>query len=353
MKYLNITDETIIYIVAPAKVATGGPELLHQLAHLLKNKLKLKVFMYYQPLVENPIHNDYLEYKVPYVDKIDDSKTNIIIVPELYEYIKILANYNNIQKVLWWLSVDFFYSSKFYNDEKIKSFLCKLNNFISNKTGLLPLIDIPSCTLKYYDKYNLANEEFINSIDLHCVQSEYAKVTLEQSGIKNITKLSDYLNEDFMKIRPNNNNKENIVAYNPKKGVKFTNALKSIASDIKFVAIENMTREEVIKLLQKSKVYIDFGNHPGKDRIPREAAILNCVVLTGKRGSAKYKDDVFIDEEFKFDESDSSFKKILEKIIYIFDNFEHENQKFDLYREKIKREKDDFLVEAQKTFVKD
>ncbi|MDK2791068.1 MAG: hypothetical protein PWP15_1588, partial [Methanothermococcus sp.] len=34
-----------------------------------------------------------------------------------------------------------------------------------------------------------------------------------------------------------------------------------------------MSREEVIKTLQRAKVYIDFGNHPGKDRIPSVKAL--------------------------------------------------------------------------------
>jgi len=33
------------------------------------------------------------------------------------------------------------------------------------------------------------------------------------------------------------------------------------------------------------QVYIDFGHHPGQDRLPREAVQCGCVVITGKRGS--------------------------------------------------------------------
>lgn len=62
--------------------------------------------------------------------------------------------------------------------------------------------------------------------------------------------------------------------------------------------------------MSKSKVYIDFGNHPGKDRIPREAAISGCIVITGKRGAAAFAEDVCIPETYKFDESCAK-KKIL------------------------------------------
>jgi len=65
-----------------------------------------------------------------------------------------------------------------------------------------------------------------------------------------------------------------------------------------------MPREEVIKLLQKAKVYIDFDYHPRKDRLPREAAILGCCVITRKRGSAKFFEDVPIPDEYKFEDKE-------------------------------------------------
>ena len=43
---LNITKDTVFYILAPADVDTGGPHDLHQLACELKDQGK-KVYMYY------------------------------------------------------------------------------------------------------------------------------------------------------------------------------------------------------------------------------------------------------------------------------------------------------------------
>ena len=87
------------------------------------------------------------------------------------------------------------------------------------------------------------------------------------------------------------------MLYNPKKGIEFTRQLIEAAPDLNWVPLENMSNEEVRGKLKTSKVYIDFGDHPGKDRFPREAAISGCCVITGKRGSAAY-DDVPIPEDF-------------------------------------------------------
>lgn len=75
-----------------------------------------------------------------------------------------------------------------------------------------------------------------------------------------------------------------------------------------------MTNEMVVETLQRVKFYIDFGNHPGKDRIPRGVAIWECCIITGKRGSAKYFEDVFISAEFKFDDIEINIPKIVSKI---------------------------------------
>ena len=38
---------SIIYILCPANIHTGGPKCLHQLGYELQNVLKKKVYMYY------------------------------------------------------------------------------------------------------------------------------------------------------------------------------------------------------------------------------------------------------------------------------------------------------------------
>ena len=77
-----INNKTSFYIVAPANIATGGPELLHQLAYKLKSEGK-DVTMYYWPSNHpEPVHENYLQYGLKFVTKIDDDSNNILIVPE-------------------------------------------------------------------------------------------------------------------------------------------------------------------------------------------------------------------------------------------------------------------------------
>ena len=74
---------------------------------------------------------------------------------------------------------------------------------------------------------------------------------------------------------------------------------------MQFIRLENMNPQQLCDALDKSMIYIDFGNHPGKDRIPREACCRNCIVMTSKLGSANNSYDVPIPDEYKFDTTDS------------------------------------------------
>jgi hypothetical protein len=325
---LKINNNTNIYVACPGNVATGGPELLHQLVFEL-NKLEFNAYMfYYEKTEENPVHKEYEKYNNPYIEKIEDKIDNILIVPEVVT--GMIYNYKNIQKVIWWLSVDNYYkrfSSNILWKKIVKEMLYKMG---------------------YFKVYRFER----NNDLMHFVQSEYARQHLIQKGIKNIYFLGDYLNEYFIESQTNNinNEKKDIVIYNPKKGIEFTSKIISYAKNIKFVPIENMTREEVASLLSTAKVYIDFGNHPGKDRIPREAAISGCCVITSKRGSAKYYEDVTINDEFKFEDIDKNVPLIVNKIKDCILNYKENSDKFNFYREKIKKEQQNFISDIKNIF---
>ena len=112
-----------------------------------------------------------------------------------------------------------------------------------------------------------------------------------------------------------------------------------------------MSTDEVKVLLSQSKVYIDFGNHPGKDRLPREAALLGCCIITGKRGAAKYDEDVSIPAKYKFDDVKKEIEKIGNMIKECIDNYEINIKEFEDYRKKIANERKQFEKDVYKVFV--
>lgn len=330
-----------VFVAAPAGQASGGPELLQQLVSALR-KRGVDAYMYYYRRVEgaDPVHAEFAQYENPYVDVVDDQRQNVLIVPETKT--DILHDYSNIKKVVWWLSIDFYYDAMGFSISKHgplsipllrkmilfgKSSRKKKNFFFRDK--------------RYHDYY-------------HFVQSEYAA---EHLRAKNVDKdrvfyLSDYLNADFVTsgLTAVAEDKKDIVIYNPKKGFEFTSQLIAYCSDIEFIPLENMSRAQVVELLRKAKVYIDFGEHPGKDRIPREACISGACIISGLNGSAGNAVDLPIPAGFKFARDPSNLSVISEEIRRCFAMYEEKTALFDDYREKIRAEEARFYRDVEAIF---
>ena len=141
-----------------------------------------------------------------------------------------------------------------------------------------------------------------------------------------------------------------LVAYNPLKGINFTRKLIKKYKNLVFIPIDKMSKLEVIDLLKDAMIYIDFGNHPGQDRIPREAAIYGCCLITSKRGSAAYKQDIPIPEKYKINDEDINLDKIGNLIIEIFNNYNYKFAEFECYRNYCKLTNDRFINDFYKCF---
>ena len=233
------------------------------------------------------------------------------------------------------MSVDFFY--KLNRGNLIIGDIFKFNKREAIKELLKRFISLKSWSKKRYSLKNLRENK---RIIYNCYQSMYASDFLARNGFSNCVRLSDYINDDYKFDDSLINNKKDVVIYNPKKGYEFTKKLVKRAPDIRWIPIQNMTREQVKALMIDSKIYIDFGFHPGKDRMPREAAMCGCCLITGKQGAAGYKDDLFIDEnKYKFTQKNRDIKRIINTIHSVMKNYEIEIQNFSEYRYLIKQEK--------------
>ena len=355
-KKMNLKKFKKIFLMAPAKVYTGGPELTHQLGYFLKNDLNKDVKIYYIPNKEpEPVHNNLKKYSLKYVNEIEDNSENLLVIPEYFDFINNSIEFKNIKKVIWWQSLDNYFGSRFKtkNSKILRSILKIPFNFINifNKIsnysfGILTL----ESYLKFLYKFNNPNKHLeIKDAYLHLVQSTYAFNFLN-TKFENIYFLSDFIRDDLLdKKNIQKNQKENIICFNPKKSNDFMNLIIK-KSNHNFIPLINLSNDEIINVLLKSKVYIDIGSHPGKDRLPREAALLGNCVITNKKGSASIFNDVSIPSEFKFKESYFNIIKINKKINYIFNNYDQEYNKFKTYVDKITEEKKVFLQEIDKIF---
>lgn len=290
-----------VFIRCP-RVVSGGPELLHQLCDRL-NVLGAQAYIWYEP---NP-HGDHSpvfpEYgNVRIAEAVEDEPGNLLIIPETVSINATRANYSRVHLAMYWLS--------FMNAAACEFFLD--NVLAENKV-------------------------------IHLFQSyyEYAMVRPLLSWSTGWFFLTDHINDEYLSLDAESfvAGKQDIVCFNGNKD-KISGHVCEEAG-IPNIAIKDMSRAEVLATLRKCTVYMDNGHHPGKDRLPREAAMNGCVVITNKSGSAVYIEDVPIEE-----------KSVLVSDLYdlvptVLANYRHYFDKQQNYRECIRQERAAFEHNVQ------
>lgn len=95
----------------------------------------------------------------------------------------------------------------------------------------------------------------------------------------------------------------------------------------------------------------DFGNFPGKDRLPREAVIHKCCIITGKNGASFFYEDLPIPEEYKIRTKMANLNKISSLIDDIFVHYNDRVGDFDFMRRMILDEHAIFVKEIENIFI--
>lgn len=332
----SIDEKSKIYVVCPYYNKTGGTELAHQLVHTIcRLKGNAQIVYYGDASSKREINPAFMQYVKDYMDisQVEDKENNVIVLPEIR--LDLADSWKKIQKCVWWMSVD-----NFLKRDGIQGFLTYY--------GFLR-------TIRHILLGHVRFKRFKFSLDVvHLYQSEYAHQFLIKKGVTKSHRLSDYVNQSYLAENqvPCGEKRKNQILYNPKKGFDFTKKIIQVASDLTWVPIQDMTTEEVHELLKRSKVYIDFGNHPGKDRFPREAAISGCCIITGKRGSAKYYQDIPIPGEYKFDDKNENIDAIVCQIRRCLNAYENMIDDFQEYRKFIQSEPMLFENDVKEMFIK-
>lgn len=305
------------YIIAPANIESGGPELAHQMCRELNMQKKeaymyyVKIDSYYPEPLDIEASEKYKKYETKHIRNIGEMhiEDSVLIFNEgATTYIPYI---NSCKKVLWWMSVD----------------------------------NYKSCTGE-------SDIDIIKSqIELHLVQSYYAYDYVKNVvGVdeQNIIYVSDYIGEKYMMKIDNAIPRMNIALYNPKKGLDKIVPLIEKTPWLKWIPLIKLSEEDMIAYMHIAKLYIDFGNHPGKDRIPREAAICGCCVITNKEGSAAYYKDVPIPDKYKFSNVLGQYNQIDVLLRDICNNYEKHICNFEEYRQFISAERKKFTSDVNK-----
>lgn len=236
--------------MCPGGVTTGGPEALHQLVSTANRVEPGSAAIMYLPDMATPA--PYVRYRCPIVTSVPDGA--LVVLPEIWP--SMAVTFPNVC-ALWWLSVD---------------------NFGSH------------------------GQHDLTRISLHLCQSQYAWRHTENLGERLM--LTDWV--DLPKVRVDRKKR---VAVNPAKDAGLLRTFKKVAP-FEVVDIRGLSREAVAEVLHGSEVYADFGHHPGRDRLPREASLAGCTVFSTRLGSAAVHGDMPLDDWYKFETVDELVAKI-------------------------------------------
>ncbi|GAC1528457.1 MAG: hypothetical protein NVS2B4_06440 [Ramlibacter sp.] len=299
---------------------TAGPEALHQLvaeALLLGQPAEI-VYHPFDASFETPA--PYRKYNAP-VGRYADVAGTMIVFPEIFASLSLRVRH--AEAAIWWMSV---------------------NNYTGQR------YDRPWRDRLRAWKYTLVGRRPWGGVKAlghlrNFAQSDYARTFLAGHGVASeplsdpIPVYTDPLYLADLGLRRAAAQRGDTILYNPKKGAAITARLKSACPQLRFQPLVGLDRDQLAQAFLAAKLYIDLGHHPGKDRLPREAAIHGCCVIAARHGSAANPVDMPIPERWKLDVRSPGFERQFSDVSReVLSRFQDCQAELAAYRDVIARE---------------
>lgn len=343
-----------IYVFCPNDFVSGGPDALHQLVYYLK-ALGCDAEMVYFAFSSRhhfaiPVaYSNYISHFITEQEFVDDAE-NAVVLPEFA--VEKLDFIKKSRAFIWWLSVD-------YNCNR-SSFLWKVFYFAT----------LPARVVKNFDYYkNRFSEAIVKTL-----KKRVYSFKAEQSNVEHLC--ASYYAQDFVKRRSakgahlciepvskifldkfeaqkgalDDLPRFDKILYNPRKSGAFVKKLADMAPDLKFTPLTGLSQEDLIEKYKTSKLYIDFGPFPGAERMPKEAVLFGCAVITGRFGASNYYGDVPIPDGYKFTNPIKEKDLIIKKIREVLDRYSEMKSDFDEYRSTVLSLEQNFLAALKGIF---
>ena len=292
------------YVVCPSNVTTGGPDALHQMVYyMVKQGFDCQIAYLADTTkglnIPDPYRiyiNDFCLFK-----NVRDREENNVIIPETFSFLS--HKFKKARLYIWWLSVD--------------------NNFVdfSWYKRIWYLFSCPGRIFKHKELYKcsaytkIKNTLFCHEYSFenegknitHLCASYYALDVVSKKTQRKVYKCIEPISCIFLdKFNKESRNdiRQDVILFNPKKSRSIVEKLHEKYPIYKFKPLEKMTQSQLIESYKKAKLYIDFGPFPGAERIPKEAVLYGCLIITGRHGASNFYGDVPIPDKYKFFDDD-------------------------------------------------
>ncbi len=333
-----------IYIFCPGNIISGGVNSLLMLGRALRNNTFEAGMYFIDPRSEILSSAIVSSFGMPAFDRVDDDHDNIIVVPETMTFY--LSQYRNVRKVVYWLSIQFFFkmpSHRFPFTIRLFRKLIAYNYFKHDPGGKIIYL---KRRIQKWDK--IKSGVWDNHIT-HLTNSVFISEFISYYGISNAIVLHNPVRDEFYNLKPLHD-RENIILAGPKTSGSIIRLLRKRLGDHKTIRVRRMDSTELLEFYTKSKMFVEMGN-TNRDRTIREAALSGCVVMVANSGGSANDFDTPVPGFYKID-TDSDYKAdFLEKVKTICSDYSWHFAQQLRYRNFLADEKSDFDTKVNSVFT--
>ncbi len=319
-------------ILCPPDTRTGGPEALYQLSDMMiENGIDTEFWLLspteiailrdaqksgkrfhqseYRIDVRSNSVEEYQHYRVKPFRGWSAGEPVRFVLAEVYAHM--IPFFEGTEVLLWWLSVD-------------------------NALAALSCLNL-----------NRVRSPRIR----HGAQSQYAVNFLNGLGIPS-QMLTDYTVVAPSQAAPVQQRQRMVAINAGGKVVTDLGALETcilaLAPDLDIRYIRNMSRQEVYATFEHSRLFVDMGCFPGKDRMCREALMLGTNILISNTGAGAQYQDYALADDYKLSPYD--VQGIAARIVDMVEQPGLHAPHMDAAREQVRNERETFKREVAAFF---
>jgi len=308
-RYRRKVSAPRVYVASSLGQRTGGPEAVSLLVHSLRQR---GIDAYLIPMRNfrgKSNHPEYSNYESPMATRILDPDRDHFVLTEVspIESRRELEQVADERVWMLWLSVNFspIPEARYYSatERDCRFFPPGTQSALPD---LWPYDDkaITSGPLRAFREARRRNRgrgpRQLAATAVEAASIAYARRTVRRSinfgtqsfygqgFVRSYLGRDAFLLTDYPKPRPavgKVTKIPNLVAYNGAKGRWKIDELRSRLPGVEFRPIQDMSRQEVFEALAESSLYVEIGHLPGRDRLPREAALLGTPTVMLARGA--------------------------------------------------------------------
>ncbi len=332
-----------IVVCSPGDVLiSGGVNSLHNLCRALGQSGYDASMYYINPQEEIVGSSYYKAYGVKRLKEIEDTSDSLVIVPETL--VPFLFEYKNVGKMIYWLSLPFYFKTPPWKapfDIKLFRSLVKCKSYYGYSSGKIE--DLKRRISEYAkSKLNIWDGSILHLSNSYLV-ADYCK----SKGVEGYV-LHNPIRDEFYDTSTVQQEREKIVLFGPKTQRSWMRKASRKLPEFQFIKLKRMPSDQVFELMSKAMAFIEIGKFPGRDRMPREAAMRGCVVITNTRGTAGNDKDFKLTEDYRIVETKR--KEIVRMIEDVATNYEKHYQKQAGFREELIEEKNNFRLKSEQIF---